>query len=162
MNNWLCPWASIILWDLPWAPTPCCWDTCQESQDLPTYCLLVLKGLPVDWNQYIRFYFIWSFIQSIFFLFHIWFITLKYTQVFVHHIHVKFNWQRLFNLHSNNVIMHGYLPWLDIFWTSCTWNDTDCGKAWHTGRLSFQSGTPANKNHGDINPQYIKPGSGSK
>lgn len=102
-----------------------------------------------------------KFYSVYFFFFHIWFITLKYTQVFVHHIHVKFNWQRLFNLHSNNVIMHGYLPWLDIFWTSCTWNDTDCGRAWHTERLSFQSGTPANKNHGD-NPQYIKPGSGSK
>lgn len=69
IKYWICPWASIILWDLPWAPTPCCLDTCQESQDLPTCCLLVLKGQPVNWNQYtcIRFYFIWSFIRSIFF-----------------------------------------------------------------------------------------------
>lgn len=87
---------------------------------------------------------------SVYFFFHIWFITLKYTQVFVHYMHVKFNYMNykileFFNLHSNNVIMLGYLPWLDIFWTSCTWSDTDCGRAWHTERLSFQSGTPTNK-----------------
>lgn len=87
---------------------------------------------------------------SVYFFFHIWFITLKYTRVFVHYMHVKFNYMNykileFFNLNSNNVIMHGYLPWLDIFWTSCTWSDTDCGRTWHTERLSFQSGTPTNK-----------------